>query len=80
MLSTSLSSERHVPGPDLFFRKGTEGTVLVLGASSFNGEGQTADNQRSCSQMMGAGVGCFWTSASREPVPGGLSKKPNLLR
>lgn len=58
MLSTFLSSEYRVPGPDPFFRK-TEGTVPVLGMSSFSGEEQKANDQRShrlyC-QMMGVGM------------------------
>lgn len=37
VLSTFLSSEYRVPGPDPFFRK-TEATVPVLGMSSFSGE------------------------------------------
>lgn len=47
-----------MPGPDPFFRK-TEGTVSVLGMSSFSGEEQKANDQRSYrlySQMMGVGM------------------------
>lgn len=47
MLGTPLSSEHHVPGSDPFFGKRIEGTVPVLGMSSFSGEEQKADGWRS---------------------------------
>lgn len=58
LLSTFLSSEYRVPGPDPVFRK-TEGTVSVLGMSSFSGEEQKANDQRLhrlYSQMMGVEI------------------------
>lgn len=47
-----------MPGPDPVFRK-TEGTVSVLGMSSFSGEEQKANDQRLhrlYSQMMGVEI------------------------
>lgn len=55
MLSTFLSSEYRVPGPDPFLRQ-SEGSVPVLEMSSFSGEEQKANDQRLYSQMMGVGM------------------------
>lgn len=63
VLSTFLSSEYRVPGPDPFFRK-TEATVPVLGMSSFSGENR---KQMIKGYIVRWWNGCFWTSELRGP-------------
>lgn len=61
--------------------KGQKAQSLSLECHHLAKEKQKVGNQRSYSQMMGAGIGCFWTSYLNEGVSvRRIFKEANLLR